>query len=89
MFAQLGHNWYFLGVLIGEFAVQFLCTGLTPGMTRTCALTREEWGACLMLGSTALLASPLLKCTPRHWVEKFNVGLVDEARVVEETGMLG
>ena len=88
MFAQFGHNWYFLLVLAGEFAVQFACTGLTPGMTRTCSMTREEWGACLMLGSTALLASALLKCTPRRWVDKFKVGLVDEERVVEETGLL-
>jgi magnesium-transporting ATPase (P-type) len=88
VFAKFFHNFYFVIVLLGEVAFQFFCTNVTPGLMGVSALGKKEWGACLMLGSTALLMSALLKCTPKRWVEKFKVGLVDETRVVEETGML-
>lgn len=41
-----------------------------------------------MLGSTPLLISLLLKCTPARWVEKFKVGIVDETKEVKESGLL-
>ena len=88
MFANILHNWYFLFVLAGEFALQFLTTNNIPDVTRTCSLTKKEWGACVMLGSTPLLISALLKCTPRRWVEKFKVGLINESKEEAETGML-
>jgi len=88
VFAKFFHNFYFIIVLLGEVAVQFFCTNVTPGLMGVSELSKKEWGACLMLGSTALLMSALLKCTPRKWVEKFKVKLVDETREVEETGML-
>jgi len=88
VFARFFHNWYFIFVLVGEFGVQFFCTQVTPYILRTSALSKREWGACLMLGSTPLLIAVLLKCTPKRWVEKFKVGLVDESKEVEETGIL-
>ena len=41
-----------------------------------------------MLGATPLLISALLKCTPRKWVEKFKVGLINESEETEETGVI-
>lgn len=54
-----------------------------PAVTRTTPLTKTEWGACLMLGSTSLLISALLKCTPAAWAERFKLP-VDERRVVAD-----
>lgn len=88
MFSKFFHNWYFIFVLAGEFGLQFFTTEFMPTVTRTCSLTKKEWGGCLMLGSTPLLIAALLKCTPRRWVDKFKVGLVDESKAVEETGLL-
>lgn len=82
VFAKFFHNWYFILVLVGEFGLQFLCTECFSVMTRTTPLSKEEWGACLMLGSTSLLISALLKCTPRAWVDKFRVKIVDEDAAV-------
>ena len=82
------HNWYFIVVLAGEFALQFFVTQLTPVVTRTFAMDHEEWGACLMLGSTPLLISALLKCTPKAWVDKFKVKMLDETKAVDDSKLL-
>jgi hypothetical protein len=89
VFAKFFHNWYFLLVLAGEFALQYFTTQFFPAATRTCTLYKKEWGACLMLGSTPLLISVLLKCTPRKWVEKFDIRIVDETKKMEEGGLVG
>jgi len=83
VFAKFFHNWYFLAVLFGEFAFQFL---FPSPMIRTTTLSKREWGACLMLGATALIMSVLLKCTPERWLEKFRggpCGIVDESKAVK------
>lgn len=77
VFAKFFHNFYFLAVLCVEFAFQFLCPAT---IMRTAELNKREWGMCLMIGATPLLISVLLKCTPRHWVEKLSGGPIDETK---------
>jgi len=80
VFAKPLHNFYFLAVLIGEFLFQFLAPSW---FMRTAGLNKREWGACLMVGATALLASVLLKCTPVRWLAKLQggpCGIVDEKK---------
>lgn len=75
VFAQFWHNWYFLAVLIAEFALQLR---FPESFIRTAALGQREWGACLMVGATPLLISVLLKCTPERWLEWRIFNVVDE-----------
>lgn len=82
VFGRFFHNWYFLAVLCGEFAFQFL---FPAAMIRTSPFNSREWGACLMIGATPLLISVLLKCTPTRWLRKLQggpCGIVDEKKAV-------
>jgi hypothetical protein len=86
VFGKIGHNFFFLAVLGGEFAFQFL---FPAAVIRTVGMTQREWGACLMLGATPLLISVLLKCTPERWLTKLEggpCGIVDESKAVD-TGL--
>ena len=40
-----------------------------------------------MIGASPLLISVLLKCTPRHWVEKLGGGPIDETKVAADSGL--
>lgn len=83
VFGKPLHNFYFLAVLIGEFLFQFLAPSW---FIRTAGLNKREWGACLMVGATALLASVLLKCTPVSWLAKLQggpCGIVDEKKRIK------
>lgn len=82
VFSRVSHNWYFLAVLAGEFAFQFL---FPAAMIRTAPLNKREWGFCMMLGATPLLISVLLKCTPTRWLRKLQggpCGIVDEKKTM-------
>lgn len=42
-------------------------------------MSKSEWGACIVVGSTPLLISFILKWTPVSWVEKIPSGkLINE-----------
>lgn len=82
VFGKFFHNFYFLVVLIGEFAFQFL---IPNTLMRTTAMGKREWGACLMVGATSLIVALLLKCTPVRWLNKLRggpCGIVDETKAV-------
>jgi len=60
-----------------------------PGITRTTALDKSEWGGCLAVGATPCFISLLLKLTPERWLTKVKVDkLVDENKAVENKGLL-
>ena len=48
-------------------------------MTDYTKLTKSEWGACIVAGSSPLLISLILKVTPARWVE-----LVPTSKFVNE-----
>jgi len=89
VFENIFGNIYFLVVVIGTFAAQIILTYYFPLMTRTTALKREEWGACIAIGATPLGIAALLKLTPEKWLDKVKVEkFVDENKAVEEGGIL-
>lgn len=79
VFESFMHNTYFLFFFFLTGAIQFIGTQYFPSIFRTVPLTRGEWGSCICVASTVLIASALLKLTPLSWVEKINTGeLIDE-----------
>jgi len=68
VFESFFHNFYFLFFFSIIFAVQFLAIQLFPALTQTVSLNRSEWGACIIVGSTVLIISAILKLTPEKWV---------------------
>jgi len=82
VFGKFFHNWYFIIIISVELAFQLFAPG--PFM-RTASMNEREWGACLMVGSTALVAALLLKCTPLRWLNKLSggpCGIVDETKAM-------
>jgi len=64
------HNKFFLGILLFTFSFQYILTNIFSSIAGCLPLEKGEWGACLVVGSTPLLISVLLKLTPGHWVDR-------------------
>lgn len=56
-------NWYFWIILGFTSLVQILMVQWFHAFTRTTPLTRSEWGACVVAGSSNLIIAALLKLT--------------------------
>jgi hypothetical protein len=83
VFSKPFHNWFFIAVFIGEFTFQIVCPAK---LMRTSVLGVREFGACISMGTTTLIISALLKCTPVRWTKKLDngpCGLVDESKAVK------
>lgn len=81
-----GHNWYFLIVVVGTFAVQICMCEIASlaTITGTMSMNRAEWGACIIIGATPLLISLLLKLTPDSWMIKyFSLKTINEDECVD------
>ena len=82
-------NIYFLTVVFGTFAAQIILTRWFPALTRTTAISRTEWGSCVMIGATPLIIAPLLKLTPESWLKKMKLDkVVDENKSMEGNKLL-
>lgn len=82
-------NWYFIFVVLGTFLAQMLLTHYAPGLTRTTELSRTEWGACIVVGTTPLLISFLLKLLPAKLTENVKIDkLVDENKDMSDNRIL-
>lgn len=79
VFESFFHNAYFLVIFIMTFVMQFLLVNQFSGISQTVPLTRSEWGSCIVVGTSALLISFMVKCTPEKWVEG-----VDASRFINE-----
>jgi hypothetical protein len=64
------HNKFFLGILVFTFSFQYILTNVFSSIAGCKPLDKGEWGACLVVGSTPLLISVLLKLTPGSWVDR-------------------
>jgi hypothetical protein len=64
------HNKFFLGILLFTFSFQYILTNVFSSISGCKPLNKGEWGACLVVGSTPLLISVLLKLTPGSWVDR-------------------
>jgi len=82
VFSNLFHNKYFILVIVGEFAFQFLFPSV---MIQTWPVGKREMGGCLMVGATPLLIAILLKCTPLSWLKFFEFKkFIDENKKTED-----
>lgn len=63
-------NWYFWFTIGFITLVQISMVQIFWFMTRTTPLTRSEWGACVVAGSTVLLIAALLKMTGSRVLKK-------------------
>merc|ERR1719453_209902 len=78
------HNWWFIGIIIAICAIQYVQINFFSTLTRTVELSVSEWGGCVILGSTTLLVSLLLKTTPGYWLKSIPYdSFIDEDK--EET----
>lgn len=74
VFSAPFHNAYFLIVLGGTAAAQVCLVQFCPSLCSVTSLSRGEWGACLVIGATPLLAGLILKLTPETWPQKITCG---------------
>jgi len=74
VFSAPFHNAYFLVVLGGTAAAQVCLVQFFPSLCTVTSLSRGEWGACLVIGATPLLAGLILKLTPESWPDKITCG---------------
>lgn len=86
VFESFMHNWYFIIFFFLIALIQFLGIHYFSFIMRTLPLSRGEWGACICIGSTVLLASAILKMTPESWLKKLDTDkLVDEEKSADNT----
>jgi magnesium-transporting ATPase (P-type) len=79
VFESFFHNWYFILFFSIIGGVQFAGTQYFPFIFRTVPLDRGEWGSCIVVGSTVLLWSAILKLLPEKWFAKLNTSrLINE-----------
>lgn len=88
MFEEFFHNYYFIGVLFGTAAFQVLFgTALVTYNKVPSNMDISKWGDCILIGSTNLLASVVLKLLPAKLVDliasKLPDSLVNEDREVD------
>lgn len=75
------HNPFFLIIVLGIFLIQVYGCNTFPGITRTVPIGTSEWGGCIVIGSTPILISFLLKLTPESWLDRMGVDkYVDEKK---------
>ena len=79
VFEAFFHNAYFLVIFVVTFVMQYLLVNYFSGISQTIPLTRSEWGSCIVVGTSALLISFIVKCTPEKWVEG-----VDASKFINE-----
>jgi len=88
VFSAPFHNAYFLIVLGGTAAVQVCLVQFFPSLCSVVSLSRGEWGACLVISATPLLAGLILKLTPDTWPQKLACGrLPDEDEAVNHAAL--
>jgi magnesium-transporting ATPase (P-type) len=63
-------NWYFWFTILFVTFLQIAMVQIFFAFTRTTPLTRSEWGACMVTGSTVLLVAALLKLTGSKVLKK-------------------
>ena len=88
MFEEFFHNKYFIGVLFGTVGFQvILGTYLTNIIGCNNEMDVTKWGNCILIGSTNLVASVVLKLLPVKLVDfiasKLPDSLVNEDREVD------
>lgn len=88
VFEEFFHNKYFIGVLFGTAGLQVILGTYLSGFIGTDGeMNISRWGDCILIGSTNLIASVVLKLLPMKLVDfiasKMPDSLVNEDREVD------
>jgi magnesium-transporting ATPase (P-type) len=90
VFESFFHNKFFLMVIAGTLAAQFFLTNYCSSIMSTKPLSRGEWGACLLVGSSVILVSVLLKQFIKiewlDWIPTHKI--IDETEKSKQQAML-
>lgn len=82
-FVNFFNNPFFLAIFFGTIGIQIVMNDLIPRLAGVVQLTTPEFMACVILGSTVLIVSPLLKLiTKKEWLIKLE-NIVDETQDAE------
>jgi len=58
-------------------------------IVKATTLTTSEWGGCIVIGSTPLLISALLKLSPESWLAKVKLDkFIDESKDMSSNAIL-
>jgi len=89
VFESFFHNWYFIFTMGLMFAMQYIIFDWFRGIFALSQLKKEENGAVIALGFTALLINPLVKLAPENWFSRLNVGnLANENEKAAENALM-
>lgn len=78
-------NLYFVVVVIASMAAQYFSTVYVgTNIFLKTRITSQQNGAAILFGALVLVISPLLKMTPKKWVEKVDLISIDETAKPEE-----
>jgi magnesium-transporting ATPase (P-type) len=68
VFENFFHNWTFIIILLICFFAQWALVNWFHDLVGAVLISRSEWGACLFIGATELLAAFALKFVPSKWI---------------------
>lgn len=71
VFEHILDNFFFIVIFAGTIAVQYLMINYTGRMARCAHLTGEQHAFCILIGSTSLIASLVLKLLPESLSKRF------------------
>lgn len=91
VFTSFFNNWIFLVVLASIFAIQWfsVASANTPlaWLFGTTQIPQKDFWTSVIWGSTTLVVSFILKCTPQAWIEKMPIK-IDENSALGENSKL-
>jgi len=86
VFEKFFHNFYFLGILLAELAIQVILNLYLPGLTKQVQLSKQEWGSIVAVGATVIVIAFLLKLTPETWIDRIPTQkMVDEDKQIKNS----
>ena len=79
VFEHIHSNFYFISVFFGIALAQYAIVQWGGQMTRCAALDGEQFAFCVLIGSSSLVVSFLLKLLPEKWNDRLPK-LIDEKK---------
>jgi P-type Ca2+ transporter type 2C len=87
VFHNIIANWYFIVIVGGITALQWVFVQYGGILTNCHALTGEEFAFCVLWGASTMLISVILKLTPAEFFEKMPI-VIDENKAIDENDPL-
>lgn len=86
-FRNITKNFFFLIVFFGSFGVQYMLVQWGGIIARTSGLTSQQFAFCVIVGSTSLVASYMIKKLPNIITDRL-VPKIDDAKIQEDTSAI-